>query len=158
MSTDWGAGDREERALGQVIDERDAAEDALSQAFYLITGHSPEWSNVFGHAQALEEIGDACALLREAAKSWRPITDAPRDGTHIILAFGQDHACEGWYEDDDNQPRPWAFIDTGDFNKVMINHARDGDYGPSHWQPMPYREPRTRPSQSTTSTGGPDGR
>ncbi len=63
------AGDREERALGQVIDERDAAEDALSQAFYLVTGRSPEWSNVFGHSQALEEIGDACALLRKSATS-----------------------------------------------------------------------------------------
>ena len=77
---------------------------------------------------------------------WSHISSAPRDGTHIILAFGQDHACEGWWDDDDGEPRPWCFIDTADFNEVIINHSRDGEYGPSHWQPMPYREPRNRPT------------
>ena len=45
----------EEKAHLQTIDERDAAEEALSQAYYLITGHSPEWSNLFGHQEALPE-------------------------------------------------------------------------------------------------------
>jgi hypothetical protein len=72
------ATDREEKALGEVIDQRDAAEEALSQAFYLVTGRSPEWSNLFGHAEALGEIEDACSLLRQAtsptpqAAAWRP--------------------------------------------------------------------------------------
>ena len=46
------------------IDHRDAAEEALSQAYYLITGRSPEWSNLFGHNEAIEEIDDAQRLLR----------------------------------------------------------------------------------------------
>lgn len=55
----------EERRHEQTIGERDAAEEALSQAFYLIVGHSPEWSNLFGHKEALGEIDDAQRLLRE---------------------------------------------------------------------------------------------
>lgn len=49
----------------QLINERDNAEEAISQAYYLITGKSPEWSNLFGHAEALEEIDKAQTLLRQ---------------------------------------------------------------------------------------------
>jgi hypothetical protein len=59
----------DEKAMLQLIDERDAAEEALSQAYYLVTGRSPEWSNKFGHTQALEDIKEACAILRQAAKA-----------------------------------------------------------------------------------------
>jgi hypothetical protein len=61
--------EHEERAHGETIDQRDAAEEALSQAYYLITGRSPEWSNVFGYSEALEEIDDAQRLLRQATRS-----------------------------------------------------------------------------------------
>jgi hypothetical protein len=57
-----------EQGVSQLIEERDAAEEALSQAFYLITGRSPEWSNLFGHKEALEEIDAAQRALRDAAK------------------------------------------------------------------------------------------
>ena len=50
------AGERDERAMLQLIDARDAAEDALSQAFKVITGQYPEWSNMFGYKDALDEI------------------------------------------------------------------------------------------------------
>jgi hypothetical protein len=58
----------EERKFEQVVSERDAAEEAMSQAYYLVTGKSPEWSNLFGYSQALEEIKDACDVLRQIAK------------------------------------------------------------------------------------------
>lgn len=57
----------EERAMLQLIDERDAAEECLSQMYYLVTGNSPEWSNFFGHEQALEYVSDALALLKKSA-------------------------------------------------------------------------------------------
>lgn len=60
--------EREDRAHTQTCAERDAAEEALSQAFFLVTGRSPEWSNHFGHIEALAEIEDAQWLLREAAR------------------------------------------------------------------------------------------
>jgi hypothetical protein len=59
---------KEERETMQLIKERDSFEDALSQAYYLITGRSPEWSNVFGVDEALEEIHETQYLLREMAK------------------------------------------------------------------------------------------
>lgn len=86
---------------------------------------------------------------------WRPIESAPRDGTHIILAFGQDHSSEGWFVDRDDESRPWAFIDIGDYNVVIINKCRDDQYGPSHWQPMPFREPRHRAAPPSPSPEAP---
>lgn len=35
----------QERSIEQLVTERDDAEQALSQAYYLVTGRSPEWSN-----------------------------------------------------------------------------------------------------------------
>lgn len=57
---------REEAAELQLIDERDRAEEAMSQAYFLITGRSPEWSNPFGFDQALEDVDDAQSTIRQA--------------------------------------------------------------------------------------------
>jgi len=56
--------ERDERAHLQTIDQRDAAEEALGQSYFLVTGRSPEWSNLFGHEQALGDIDDAQVTLR----------------------------------------------------------------------------------------------
>ena len=56
-----------ERSLEQAIRERDAEEECLSQMYYIVTGRSPEWSNRFGHAQSLEDVGDVLAALKVAA-------------------------------------------------------------------------------------------
>src|SRR5216683_57546 len=48
-----------EEAAEQIVQERDNAEEALSRAYYLIMGRAAEWSNNFGHVQALEDIDDA---------------------------------------------------------------------------------------------------
>lgn len=61
--------ERAEAAMLQVIDERDVAAGALSQAYYLVTGRSPAWSNLFGHAEALTDIEDACDMLRLAVRT-----------------------------------------------------------------------------------------
>jgi hypothetical protein len=60
--------DQHEAEILKVIDERDAAEEALAQAYFLVMGHSAEWSNIFGHAEALEEIGDAVNSLKLAVQ------------------------------------------------------------------------------------------
>jgi hypothetical protein len=57
--------EQHEKEMLEVIDQRDKAEESLSQAYYLITGRSPEWSNLFGHDEALEEIDDAQTALRK---------------------------------------------------------------------------------------------
>jgi hypothetical protein len=60
---------REQHRHEQTVDERDAAEEALSQAYYLVIGKSPEWSNLFGHEQALEAIRVAVTVLKKAARA-----------------------------------------------------------------------------------------
>ena len=52
------------RRAEELVTERDDAEQALSQAYYLIMGRAAEWSNTFGHEQALQDIDDAQAALR----------------------------------------------------------------------------------------------
>jgi len=59
--------------IERLIDQRDSAEEALSQAYFLVIGRSPEWSNLFGHAEALEEIDDAQHTFRAA------LTPQPKD-------------------------------------------------------------------------------
>jgi hypothetical protein len=60
---------REEREYLALIDQRDAAEDALANAFHLVTGEYPEWSNAFGYTDALEGIKETIASYLEAAKA-----------------------------------------------------------------------------------------
>jgi hypothetical protein len=57
-----------EREVLELIDERDAAEEALSQAYFLVMGFAPVWSNLYGHEEALEDIGDMQRDLRLAAR------------------------------------------------------------------------------------------
>lgn len=57
----------EKEAL-ELMAERDDAEEALSQAFYLVTGRSPEWSNSFGFTEALQEIEDSVNVLKARVK------------------------------------------------------------------------------------------
>lgn len=53
--------EREQRPgqIDQLITERDEAEEAMSQAYLLVTGHPAEWSNNFGYGDAVEDIQQA---------------------------------------------------------------------------------------------------
>lgn len=147
--------DAVERATGAFI------QSIIDQGIQ-IAGDDLELKPLFG--DITEEQREFCSIAIRAAlvaaspvppaEGWRPIETALRNGTHIILAFGQDHSSEGWYVDSDDDPRPWRFLDIGDHNAVFINSCRDDQYGPSHWQPMPHREPRNRPSPPIVQEGG----
>lgn len=89
-------------------------------------------------------ITEAASIIRAllAERAWRPIAEAPRDGTHVILAFGQDHVSEGWWEDADPGPHPWKFIDAGCSgsafaNGEVLNGAREVRGGPTSFLPLP---------------------
>ena len=56
-------------ALLRAVGERDKAQEVVSQAYYLVTGRSPAWSDLFGYDEALEEIADAVSVLKQAAKA-----------------------------------------------------------------------------------------
>lgn len=91
---------------------------------------------------------------------WNPISTAPRDGTHIILAFGQDGVMEGWWDDNDPGPYPWKFLDRGAPGSTgyaaggFINGSREVRGGPTHWQPLPSPPAESRagqPSEASTA-------
>jgi chromosome segregation ATPase len=72
----------------QTIDERDRAEETLSQAYFLITGRSPEWSNLFGYDEALEDIDDTQKCLRAEINSQKDtINDMLADHAEQIKAL-----------------------------------------------------------------------
>ncbi|MGI9490974.1 MAG: hypothetical protein ACR2QF_00960 [Geminicoccaceae bacterium] len=49
----------------QLIDERDAAEDAFMEAFTMVVGHPPEFSSAYGYKEALQDIEEClCPSLR----------------------------------------------------------------------------------------------
>ena len=79
--------EKNEKAMEQLIDERDKAEEFGSHLYYLITGRSPEWSNLFGYDQATEDVDDAQRTLRECLKQAEAaLAEArktpPATGTH----------------------------------------------------------------------------
>jgi hypothetical protein len=52
-----------EREILREIANRDEAEDALSEAFCIVTGEYPEWSSAFGFREALIQIEERMAAL-----------------------------------------------------------------------------------------------
>ncbi len=47
---------RLDRSETQLIQERDDAEDALSDMYDAVMGRKPEWSNMFSFSDAIEEV------------------------------------------------------------------------------------------------------
>lgn len=88
-----------ERETLQLIEERDNAEEAISQAYYIVTGRSPEWSNQFGYPEALEEIGDAVAALKAHIPIDAPPQPAPSPAGAVerdVVDELQHYADYGW--------------------------------------------------------------
>ena len=59
------------RQISQLVKERDAAEETISEIYFRIMGRSPEWSNLFGHQQAVEEIVETFDVVRACLKACR---------------------------------------------------------------------------------------
>ena len=58
-----------DKQLIGALKERDEAEEVISEIYFLIIGNSPEWSNSFGHKEAIEAIVEAFDMVREQAKA-----------------------------------------------------------------------------------------
>lgn len=58
---------KEEASHLETIDRRDEAEECVSDIYFKVIGRSPEWSNNFGYAEALQEIEDAVSVLKTVA-------------------------------------------------------------------------------------------
>ncbi|EIL4496529.1 ead/Ea22-like family protein [Salmonella enterica] len=52
-----------ERSETQLINERDSAESALADMYQAVTGERPEWSNMFGFADAVDVVEERLATL-----------------------------------------------------------------------------------------------
>ncbi len=68
-----------ERDLEQAISQCDAAEECLNQMYYLATGRSPEWSNKFGHSEALEDVGNTFVSLKSALQEAIDVFESMND-------------------------------------------------------------------------------
>lgn len=79
-----------------LVYERDGAEAALSRAYEVVCGQCPEWSNLFGYAEAIEDIRNTIAQAQAAAVQWVTYTGEPETlpelGKLVILA-GFDFTC-----------------------------------------------------------------
>jgi len=90
-----------ENEVEKLITERDAAEEAMSQAYYLVTGNSPEWSNLFGYNEALEDIADGVSGLKQLVKRAQ---SAPVDLERVREASKRSSyawSCDGEYTSQD---------------------------------------------------------
>ncbi|EPT4706000.1 hypothetical protein ACVROV_001476 [Shigella boydii] len=56
-----------ERDETQLIEERDSAENALAVMYEAAMGNRPEWSNLFGYAEAIDDVAQHINLLDLAA-------------------------------------------------------------------------------------------
>lgn len=76
--------------------------------------------------------------------NWQPIESAPRDGTVVLIRWGQDGESPGWWNKRkrfaNGRGYTWAFIDRQD-GRHFVNHAVE--HGPSHWRP--YTAPLPEP-------------
>ena len=116
-----------------------------------------DWLKIFGdreiqYTTAREYASDAVADIAENIRAlanpagkqgedaWRTIDTAPKDGTIILLGnIGSEPRPAYWGLAPStsgagaNQRFPWTFLD----NTNGVNHMSDGEFGPTHWQPLP---------------------
>lgn len=91
----------------------------------------PSTHKIIDDGEVVGYVGQPASI----ANAWQSMTTAPRDGTNILLRFGADGASQGKFVP--GSPYPWKFIDTNDGITWLVNHARDGVPGPTHWMAMP---------------------
>lgn len=78
--------------------------------------------------QTCAEHNEALRLARAALQPWRPIAEAPRDGTAILGHDGDNPATVAWYENP--YASYWSLCVTGEY-------AGGSEWEPTHWMPIP---------------------
>lgn len=80
---------KEEKAHHQTLVERDEAQDAMGDAYCFVTGKFPEWSNLFGYAEATNHIAEVVKQLKgDAAKARVELEAAEKQLRGIEIAVG----------------------------------------------------------------------
>ncbi|ENX6603483.1 ead/Ea22-like family protein [Salmonella enterica] len=80
-----------EHSETQLINERDSAESALADMYQAATGERPEWSNMFGFADAVDVVEERLATLEANQSQTTPtgiqlITEAIGAHGYIVAA------------------------------------------------------------------------
>lgn len=75
--------------------------------------------------ERLRELIKAIDLIEQLLGEWRPIEEAPKDGTHLLLSDGENVTTgrfveSGWYETNSDPADYW-----------------DGSLQPTHYRPLP---------------------
>lgn len=90
------------------------------------------------------EIEAAAALLRRLAEGgWRPIEEAPKDGTEV-WAFNGEQACMRWIEGslEGETYALWVWVDE------LLADADPHPKQPTHFQPLPAAPSATQQGDS----------
>ncbi|MFE3968996.1 hypothetical protein [Stenotrophomonas sp. YIM B13575] len=138
--------------VGQLTDtEIDARLNTLYRSMVASGQHNGGMSGVawdravyrMASSQLSGKSGDLAFDTLPVAR--QSIATCPRDGTVVLLHWGEDHVSPGWWSapvspvqnDDGTWPSdtggfPWAFIDING-GSAFLNHAVDTEYGPTHW-------------------------
>ncbi|MBN5141630.1 hypothetical protein JY471_03700 [Stenotrophomonas maltophilia] len=138
--------------VGQLTDaEIDARLNTLYRAMVASGQHNGGMSGVawdravyrMASSQLSGKSGDLAFDTQPVGR--QSIATCPRDGTVVLLHWGEDHVSPGWWtapaspvqNDDGTWPSdtggfPWAFIDING-GSAFVNRAVDTEYGPTHW-------------------------
>lgn len=81
-----------ERDETKLIEERDIAEHALSKAYEAVTDFPPEWSNWFGFADAVEEIGEICEQWRKQGARITELQSRAESAEQKLSALSVSHS------------------------------------------------------------------
>lgn len=81
-------------------------------------------------AMARQAAIDGLALQETKEEAWRPISEAPQDGTQVLLGYfleGGGGGCPevGFWH---SSKKKWC-------SRVLLN--AEGYFSPTHWQPLP---------------------
>lgn len=126
--------------------------DRISLAYAIMDHVEIEYSEELSYEDRIAELEAALAARQPVGEpvAWQSMATCPRDGTAVLLRWGEDHVSPGWWcaavspiqNEDGTWPRetggfPWAFFDMND-GVAFVNHAVDTEYGPTHWAPYVY--------------------
>jgi hypothetical protein len=85
--------------------------------------------------------------------TWQPIETAPRDGTRILVSFGDMGVWQvSWTEPAYDDWMIWCVDDNKHGPYALRGYAATGPRAPTHWQPLP--APPTSETKPTDAQGG----
>lgn len=103
--------DANDQALEETLEERDNLADVIDKLLDLVLGSDrPEWSNAYGHADALRDVEERLEADRRivaAARQWgNPKGDSAKACRELLTALGLRTPADRWQIR--YRPRSWA--------------------------------------------------